>query len=287
VVALDLDGTMLDTGGELAGGVQHAVLAALEQGLMVSAVSGRGKLALLPYLSELGLTTPYVASGGGYIAYPNDGRVIRCTEFAWEETVALANMGRAMGASLFFESSEWMLFERAPGSTDWSAGERRFTIPAVDDVLRSAPSSPLKVSIVGDAEVLAEVERRVRGQLPALTSAYTSPRCIDFYPAGVSKGSGLTLLTEHLGLRLCRTAVVGDYYNDLSMFDVAGLAVAMGNAPADVQAAADLVAPSNDEGGAAWALWQVLQMTAAELATEAAPRGLWAPVAARQRTYQG
>jgi len=287
LVALDLDGTMLDTSGELSEGLLHAVRAASEQGLVVSVVTGRGKSALLPYLSELGLTTPYVASGGGYIAYLIGGPVMRCMEFAWEEVVALAKMGRAMGASLFFESAEWMLFERAPGSTDWSGGERRFTMPVVDDVLRSAPSAPLKVSIVGDPEVLAEVERRVREQLPTLTSAYTAARCIDFYPAGVSKGSGLALLADQLGLELRRTAAVGDYYNDLSMFEVAGLAVAMGNAPPDVQAAADLVAPCNDEGGAAWALKQVLQMSTAELVTEATSGTVWTPVAWQEKAYQG
>ena len=286
LVALDLDGTLLDKSGELAEGVQDAVQAASEQGLVVSIVSGRGRLPLLSYLSELGLTTPYVASGGAYIAYPANGHVIRRMEFAWEEVVALADLGRAMRASLFFESPEWMMFERAAGSTDWSTGARRFKLPVVDDVVRSAPSSPSKVSIVGDPEVLARIEQRARQQLPALTRAYTSARCIDFYPAGANKGSGLTLLAEHLGLELRRTAVVGDYYNDLSMFEVAGLAVAMGNAPADVQAAADLVAPSHDQGGAAWALQQVLQMTAAELLEEACARGLWAPVAAPNQTSQ-
>jgi hydroxymethylpyrimidine pyrophosphatase-like HAD family hydrolase len=45
----------------------------------------------------------------------------------------------------------------------------------------------------------------------------------------------------------------------LSMFEVAGLAIAMGNAAVEIQAAADMIAPSNDEGGVAWTINQILQ----------------------------
>jgi len=51
---------------------------------------------------------------------------------------------------------------------------------------------------------------------------------------------------------------IGDQDNDLTMFEVAGLAVAMANAPPAVRAAADVIAPSNDEGGVAWALRELV-----------------------------
>ena len=55
-----------------------------------------------------------------------------------------------------------------------------------------------------------------------------------------------------------RIAVIGDYMNDLEMFKVAGTSVAMGNAPQEVKQAADMIAPSNDKSGVAWALNQLL-----------------------------
>ncbi len=51
-----------------------------------------------------------------------------------------------------------------------------------------------------------------------------------------------------------RVMVIGDSDNDVSMFRVAGLAVAMGNAPVQVKAEASIVVPTNDEDGVAWAL---------------------------------
>jgi hydroxymethylpyrimidine pyrophosphatase-like HAD family hydrolase len=55
-----------------------------------------------------------------------------------------------------------------------------------------------------------------------------------------------------------RVAAVGDYFNDLEMFKVAGAAVAMGDAPPEVQKAAQYVAPPSDRGGAAWAIYHLI-----------------------------
>jgi hydroxymethylpyrimidine pyrophosphatase-like HAD family hydrolase len=91
----------------------------------------------------------------------------------------------------------------------------------------------------------------------------TSPKYLDFYCEGVNKGSAVKRLAQHLGIPLERVIAIGDYYNDLDMFKIAGLSIAMGNAPSEVRRAADLVAPANDEGGAAWAISQAFAGTTA------------------------
>ena len=72
--------------------------------------------------------------------------------------------------------------------------------------------------------------------------------------AGVSKGNALRRLVDDLGISRDRVLVIGDAPNDVSMFQEAGLAVAMGNAAAEVQGAADIVAPTLEEDGVAWTL---------------------------------
>jgi hydroxymethylpyrimidine pyrophosphatase-like HAD family hydrolase len=59
---------------------------------------------------------------------------------------------------------------------------------------------------------------------------------------------------EHLGVPLEEAMAMGDAQPDVAMFEVAGIGVAMGNAIDDVKAQADAVAPSNTEGGVAWAI---------------------------------
>lgn len=77
---------------------------------------------------------------------------------------------------------------------------------------------------------------------------------LEFTKAGVTKGSALTQLAEKLQIPIAQTMAVGDTENDLSILKAAGLGVAMGNAPADIKAAADAVTCSNDEDGVAFAI---------------------------------
>ena len=256
LVAIDIDGTLLNSQGELSSGAQEALEQARERGVVVSLVSGRGKQALLPYLQELELRTPYVASGGAYLADPVSGAVIFHEVLPWEDACVILELGRSAQASIAFESPDWLLVELSRQPLDWLRRPAKIRVEFVADLLSSALTTPTKISVMGAPGQLSEVERQVRNRMHSPAMTYTSPNGIDFYAEGVDKGTGVRRLARHLGIPLRRVAVLGDFRNDIAMFAVAGLAVAMGNAPADVRAAADLVAPSNDEGGVAWALTQ-------------------------------
>lgn len=75
---------------------------------------------------------------------------------------------------------------------------------------------------------------------------------------GVEKGSGHTALCEYLGILPEESAAVGDGEADAAMFRRVGLSIAMENALPSVKEAAMLIAPSNDEDGAVWAIRQIL-----------------------------
>jgi HAD superfamily hydrolase (TIGR01484 family) len=78
---------------------------------------------------------------------------------------------------------------------------------------------------------------------------FAASNSIDILPEGVNKGNGLKLLSKIKDIPLERIAVVGDWLNDLSMFQVGGFSVAMGNAPDELKAQADLVAPTMMKAG--------------------------------------
>ena len=72
--------------------------------------------------------------------------------------------------------------------------------------------------------------------------------------AGVDKASGISRVGKTLGVEPANMVAVGDSYNDLPMLEACGFSVAMGNAPPEVRAAADFVAPSVEKDGLAVAI---------------------------------
>nr|WP_196053032.1 HAD-IIB family hydrolase [Bacteroides clarus] len=88
-------------------------------------------------------------------------------------------------------------------------------------------------------------------------SVYRSePYFLELVPLGIDKARSLAVLLEKIGITREEMIAMGDGYNDLSMIKYAGLGIAMGNAQEPVKAAADYIAPSNDEDGVAIAVEQ-------------------------------
>ncbi|MEA4895227.1 MAG: Cof-type HAD-IIB family hydrolase [Oscillospiraceae bacterium] len=77
----------------------------------------------------------------------------------------------------------------------------------------------------------------------------TDPSFIDIINTGVSKGGAVRYLQQKYGISRNETMVFGDYYNDLDMLEQAELSYVMANAPADVQAHGNFLAPDNNERG--------------------------------------
>jgi len=107
-------------------------------------------------------------------------------------------------------------------------------------------------------DLLSKIERKLRLLNLPVYLTYSAPTYLEITRSGINKGEALKILATYLAIPLEHILVIGDSHNDISMFDIAGIAVAMGNAPEEVKAAANLVAPSNDEDGVAWVLRELV-----------------------------
>ena len=126
----------------------------------------------------------------------------------------------------------------------------------VDDIaefLEAHPTDACKVNLHHVDRASCERTQRVLEELPVQLAAGESAS-IEVTPRGVTKAHGLELLCDHLSLSLAQTLVVGDGDNDLEAFEVAGFAVAMGNATPEAMDRADAVVADNDHDGIAEAV---------------------------------
>lgn len=267
LIALDVDGTLLDPTGALRPAVRDAVRRASALGIAIALVTGRRLSATLPVVRELGVPVAVLACQGALAIAP-DGQVL------WQDGIDLAaaraavDLAREMGLHPFV----YRRYRRRGGVVDELAYEGDVDpemwhwfppddpcVRQVDDVLRPA-CRPLRVTVFAEPGAARryreELPRRVPGRVAIFSTddAFCGRLVVEVLPPRTHKGRALQRLARRLGIPRAQVLAIGDYHNDTEMIAWAGIGVAMANAPEAVQRVADWITASNGDDGVAFAI---------------------------------
>jgi len=261
-VFLDVDGTTVGAHAQPSAAVVEACRAVQDAGLWLSFATGRPPAGIDVVRRATGTDGPYVVHNGAQVLLdPGPPRewalpveAVRTLERWCLDRGVYAEF--AVGAGIVVTDFR----EAARSSWDEVTGDPDGLVGDVD----LAAAGSCKVTIMAfEPELLPEL-LAVCARLDVHVDPSTAPifpgvTIVNVTAAGVSKGSGVEWVARRAGIAPEELFVVGDSENDLSMFDVAGTAVAMGQAPAHVQARAHFVTGSLDEDGCAAALYSCLE----------------------------
>ena len=254
LIALDMDGTLLDSGQRITPRAKAAVGEILAHGKQVVFATGRCR----PQLEE------YLKTGEDLFrrALPQQ-QVLHVMEAVEKEDVLAAFF---IGNRSFMDRRTFLRMEEF-GLESYRAVFAKSAV-WVEDLFSFYRDRPLEVEKIAlffpsgnlnardglhrRAQACARVQERIHS-LP-VTMAVSASGNMEITGEGVNKGTGLKLLCGHLGLPLSQTAAVGDGENDRELLRLAGLAVAMENASASIRAAAAVTVPDCDHDGAAVAM---------------------------------
>lgn len=263
LVAIDVDGTLINTENRLTAATKAAIGAVQAQGTGVTLVSGRPRLTVRPLLAELDIRLPYISSGGAHIVDPVNNATLYYRSLEREHLITIIDLARAAKVSLITQEADRLFYEgnlemlhhlsRLARIDITVADEFKFNFIHVDDISR-VDSEPLKITACGEPEIVAGIEKQLRQYQLPIFMTYSAPTFLEITSIQANKGEALRRLADYLTIPLERILAIGDSRNDISMLELAGTAVAVNNAPPEVKAVTDLVAPSNDEDGVAWAL---------------------------------
>ena len=256
LLALDIDGTILDINGQVPPRTRAAVVAAAQAGVQVVLATGRGIEAALPVADFLGLTRGWMvcANGAltvrldpklkGTVSLPGGYEITNSVTF--DPTTAIGRLHQVLPEAIFAVEMPGRGFLT---SADFPPGELIENTTTVSlEQLSSQPVSRVIVRAPGMALSDFEVAVRSAG-LHAVEYAIGWTAWLDVNAAGVSKASALDALVSGLGVK--HTVAMGDGANDLEMLRWADLSVAMGSAPARVKNATSVVTePVWHEGAA-------------------------------------
>jgi 5-amino-6-(5-phospho-D-ribitylamino)uracil phosphatase len=272
LIALDVDGTLLNPQGGLNQRVKRAVRAATEAGCIVTLATGRRHRPARAIALELGIKVPLILYSGNLIYdtaleqallhRPLDSAFVAAAlAFLIEVGLSPAVLQSPLhGERIFIGPGEaadpyMTAYANQPDRADLI---KRSSLPE----LLTVPD-PLVVLGIGpghlENRLLSHLGRKseLAGNLYSYhlkTGVLPDLHGFDLLPTTHNKGFALAWLAHHYGFELAETLAIGDSRNDLDMLQTAGLGVAMGNASAEVKARADVIVSSNAEDGVAEAL---------------------------------
>ena len=255
----DIDGTLVRKDKSLADATVAAVARLREAGVLFSLISARPLSGMLEIARTLGVDTPIGAYNGGTVAHV-DGTVISAERLS-------ADVAREAGKRLDLDwTTLWVFADglwhtRKLGNAH-DDSERRTTAhepTVVKDFDAILDRVDKMVAVSDDEPRLMALEKETAQALgDGAAVARSQTYYLDVTAPGANKGAGVTAIAKALGVPLAQTAVIGDGGNDVAMFKVAGLSIAMANGSDATRAAAMQAALSNDADGVADAIDRIV-----------------------------
>jgi Cof subfamily protein (haloacid dehalogenase superfamily) len=267
LIALDIDGTLLDSRWKLPAANRQAIQAATQRGIEVALVTGRRYDFALPVALDLGCPITMIVNNGGLIR-SNDGqtRLKRLLPVAAARKVLQMAERWRHGAAVIFDrpSANQLILERldADDSIRYAYYSRNLEfIGIVSPIEDCLTEPPLQVMFSGTMAEMDAIERLLleSGLAPEMKLAATKYASRDFamldvLPPGCTKGAALAAWARLQGLQREEILAVGDNHNDLEMLEFAGIPVVMGNSVPELKAFGWHETDSNDQGGVAAAI---------------------------------
>lgn len=251
ILALDMDGTLLNSRKEITPATRAALRKIMEEGHRVILSSGRPTPGLRPYERELELDRygGYLLSfNGACITECRTGKILFQRLLPVELLPDLYDFARKNGCGLATHSETEAVSAFCPDAyISMEAGMNGFPVITVDNFV---DFDVYKCLMTAEPERAVVLEGMLQERFGNVVGIYRSePYYIEVVPRYVDKGEALERLAGIIGVEREDVVCCGDGYNDISMIKYAGVGVAMGNAQPEVKEAADYVTLGNDEDG--------------------------------------
>ena len=271
LIAVDLDGTLLNNDLEISPANLQALAAASERGVRIAITTGRRFHSARPLVDSLPCPITLVTSNGAMVRSLS-GDVLHRNFLPRKAAVQVLEAAldyRPYAVALFDTPSRGQVMMQQNASLEgplrWYLRTAREYLLQVPDLPAALPGDPIQIMFGGAPAFLEPLEHLLRasdaGRHVQLTWTKYFERNIsllDVMNLGCSKASGLKWLLNQTGCEPGEVMAIGDNYNDLEMLQMAGFPVLMGNSSPGLSSNGWHVTHSNDEDGVAAAIQELV-----------------------------
>jgi hydroxymethylpyrimidine pyrophosphatase-like HAD family hydrolase len=287
LIALDLDGTVLNSRSEISRENRAAIARAREAGYHVTLCTGRGLKECRRYVDELRQSDPVVVAGGSIIADPSNNATLH--RFGLEEELvrhaANALVRHGFPALVLKDPAvspiDYLVvvgkenLQLDPVTTWWfqEMGVRARFVATMDE--DDHPEHTVRFGACGMARDMAVIAKDLHStfadtvhmhHFPAVVAPDTAKKTdegeilhvLEVFSREGNKASALSWVAQRQGIAMERCVAMGDQINDVQMLSSVGLGIAMGNAVPQVKGLASQHTLHHDEHGVAHAIDMVL-----------------------------
>ena len=281
LLALDLDGTLLDSRGHISERNRVAIDSAREQGVHVALVTGRRFRDSRPVALELGLDVPLISHNGALTKHAATLQTVSVLPLPLAAARDALRVGRVADADALLsddhEGLGVLVYDHIRGGN--SAANRYITwarrihgeeegvraVQQVNSLEDYLDHDPIHLSFSGGCQEMDQLEEKLKAELGStvkiLSTKYLEQdfTLLDVINAAASKGAGVAAAAAELSVSREEIMAIGDNFNDLEMLLFAGTGVVMANAPLSLREIAGLhPTASNREDGVALAIEQFI-----------------------------
>lgn len=260
LLVLDVDGTLLNKAGEITKRTLTTLRKVQQMGVRIMLASGRPTYGLLPLarMLELGTYEGYILSyNGGQIISAQNGEVLFERRINPEMLPYLEKKAKKNGFSIFTYNENRIITNNASDShiVD-EAFINDMEIQQDEEFSLAVDYPPCKVVLVSDdEESLVSLEHHWKRRLNGVLDVFrTEDFFLEVVGCGIDKASALAAFMDKAGIRTEEVIAIGNGVADVTMLQMAGLGIAMGNAPDSVKRCVDYATLSNEEDGVAVAV---------------------------------
>ncbi|WP_249870529.1 sugar-phosphatase [Oceanobacillus saliphilus] len=260
LIAIDMDGTLLNDRHEVTEDVKNVLDEAKRQGIKIVLCSGRPIGGMRSYIKALNLDEEgdfVIAYNGAFVQDTHTNKVVAQISLGHDDLVKLHELSIELNTPMHFFDVEGLYTPNADISEYTVLESYLNKIPLSYRQVSDIPTnlSIPKIMFIDNPENLNQTIQALPENLnEEYTIVRSAPYFLEFVHPSASKGNAVRKLSEQLGIKQEEVMSIGDNGNDLSMIQYAGCGVAMDNAIPEIKAAADFQTRSNNENGVAYAI---------------------------------
>lgn len=249
IIALDMDGTLLDARGAIPASFREIMAHAAEENVVIAPASGRQLRTLQNMFGEFSDLVPeaYIAENGTVVAHR--GEIVSTTALPAEPVHAIIDAA----------AGQFVVVVCRPDAAYVPAGLSPAVLTELDkyyhsrvdvvDLHEAVSADVVKVAVYTPGDAEGEVFPVVRAAAPEANVVVSGAHWVDVMHPAADKGVALRALAAALEVDPADTVAFGDYLNDYALLEAAGTAWAMDNAHPRLKAIADHIAPANTDHG--------------------------------------